>query len=278
GCDAPRLPSCDVRRRLDTRWYVMEGKAASGPLSGRPPTGKILVPTRACTSGDASRRWRTRISTSSAMASPPLLLALGLRGRLEHSLSEHVPSVLHRLRRNGVQCGPQPGASSHLVGARLVEVQVEAVAGCPDGERRSIGPSLDGQPLDGPVGVPLARMTWSTRVPRCPSPRLLTYALGRHTGRSGHSGPLAALPHLFELAENGLGTLHLEVDLPSPSRLHCRADQLRHFAPVIGANDVVPLVLVAQRPLALVLDRADLEPGLWLQASHMRRVEFRLTH
>src|SRR5690606_12844731 len=71
GIAAPRLPSCDVRRRLLTRWYVMAGRAACGPSSGRPPTGKILVPTRADTSGEASRRWRTRISTSSAMASPP---------------------------------------------------------------------------------------------------------------------------------------------------------------------------------------------------------------
>src|SRR5690606_36985530 len=38
---------------------------------GRPPTGKIRVPTRADTSGEASRRWSTRSSTSSAMASPP---------------------------------------------------------------------------------------------------------------------------------------------------------------------------------------------------------------
>src|SRR5690606_38809854 len=109
------------RRRLDTRWYVIAGRAACGPSSGRPPTGKIRVPTRADTAGEASRRWRTRISTSSAMASPPLLLALGLRGRLENGLAEHVPSILHGLRRNGVQCGPQPGAGRHLVRARLVE-------------------------------------------------------------------------------------------------------------------------------------------------------------
>src|SRR5690606_38303367 len=71
GKDAPRLPSCDVSRRLLTRWYVMAGRAACGPSSGRPPTGKIRVPTRADTSGEASRRWRTSTSTSSAMASPP---------------------------------------------------------------------------------------------------------------------------------------------------------------------------------------------------------------
>src|SRR5690606_31236856 len=129
GCDAPRLPSCDVSRRLLTRWYVMAGRAACGPSSRRPPTGKIRVPTRADTSGEASRRWRTSTSTSSAMASPPLLLAPGLRGRLENGLAEHVPSILHGLRRDGVQCGPQPGTGGHLVGAGFMEVQVEAPVG-----------------------------------------------------------------------------------------------------------------------------------------------------
>src|SRR5690606_7821365 len=119
---APKLPSCDVRRRLLTRWYVIAGRAACGPLSGRPPTGKIRVPTRACTSGEASRRRRTSTSTSSAMASPPLLLALGLRGRLQHGLPEHVSSVLHGPGANGVQRRPQPGAGGHLVGARLTAV------------------------------------------------------------------------------------------------------------------------------------------------------------
>src|SRR5690606_20099230 len=150
-----RLPSCDVRRRLDTRWYVMAGRAACGPLSGLPPTGKIRVPTMADTSGEASRRWRTSTSTSSAMVSPPLLLAPGPRGRLQHSLSEHVPGLLHRLRRNGFQCGPQPGTGGHFVGARLVEIEVEPVVRSTNGERRSVGPPLDEQPLDGPVGVPL---------------------------------------------------------------------------------------------------------------------------
>src|SRR5690606_4052060 len=116
---------------------------------------------------------------------------LGLRGRLKHSLSEHVPSILHGLWRNGVQCGPQPRASRHLVGARLVEIQVEAVASCPYGKSRPVRPPLDGQPLNGPVGVPLARMARAAGVAWSPPPRLLTYALGRHTSRSGHSGPLA---------------------------------------------------------------------------------------
>src|SRR5690606_14908991 len=122
------------RRRLDTRWYVIAGRAACGPSSGRPPTGKIRVPTRADTAGEASRRWRTNTSTSTAMASPPLLLALSLRGRLENGLAEHVPSILHRLRRNGVQRRPQPGASGHFVGARLMEVEVEPVVRGANGE------------------------------------------------------------------------------------------------------------------------------------------------
>src|SRR5690606_20852263 len=133
----------------------MAGSAASGPSSGRPPTGKIRVPTRADTSGEASRRWRTSTSTSTAMASPPLLLALSLRGRLQHSLSKHVPGLLHGLRRNGVQCRPQPGAGRHLDGPGLMEVEIEAVVGCPDGESRPVRPPFDVDPLDGPVGVSL---------------------------------------------------------------------------------------------------------------------------
>src|SRR5690606_9985171 len=128
---------------------------------------------------EASRRWRTSTSTSSAMASPPLLLALGFCGRLEHGLAEHVPGLLHGLRRNGVQCGPQPGASRHFVGARLMEVEVEPVVRGTNGERRSVGPPLHIDPLDGLVGVPLPRVAWSARVPGSPPPRLLAYALGR---------------------------------------------------------------------------------------------------
>src|SRR5690606_28259837 len=112
----------DVRRRLDTRWYVMAGRAACGSLSGRPPTGEILAPTNARPSGGANSRRRTRTSTSTAMASPPLLLALGFCGRLQHSLAEHVPGLLHSPCANGVQRRPQPGAGRHLDGPGLVEV------------------------------------------------------------------------------------------------------------------------------------------------------------
>src|SRR5690606_33641614 len=103
----------------------MAGSAAFGPLSGRPPTGKILVPTRACTSGEASRRWRTRISTSSAMASPPLLLALGLRGRLENGLAEHVPGLLHSFLTHSVQRRTQPWAGRHLRRTSFVKGEIE---------------------------------------------------------------------------------------------------------------------------------------------------------
>src|SRR5690606_11981531 len=99
GIDAPRLPSCDVRRRLDTRWYVIAGSAASGPLSGRPPTGKILVPTRACTSGEANRRWRTKTSNSSTMASP---LSSRFHRRLKHGFPEHISGFLHCFLANGI--------------------------------------------------------------------------------------------------------------------------------------------------------------------------------
>src|SRR5690606_18686703 len=142
-------------------------------------TGKIRVPTRADTSGEASRRWRTRISTSSAMASPPLLLAPGLRGRLENGLAEHISSVLHGPGANGVQRRPQPGAGRHLVGAGFMEVQVEAPVGGSDGERRSVGPPLPVDPPDGPVGVPPPRAARAARVARCPAPGFFTDALGR---------------------------------------------------------------------------------------------------
>src|SRR5690606_34861435 len=163
----------------------MAGSAACGPLSGRPPTGKIRVPTRADTSGETSRRWRTRISTSSAMASPPLPLAPGLRGRLQHRLPEHVPGLLHGLRRNGVQCGPQPGAGGHLVGARLMEVEVEPVVRGTNGERRSVGPPLHVDPLDGLVGVPLPRMARAAGVAWSPSARLFADPFGRYSGGLG---------------------------------------------------------------------------------------------
>src|SRR5690606_22161342 len=171
------------------------------------------------------------------------------RGRLEHRLSEHVPSILHGLRRNGVQCRPQPWAGRHLVRARLVEVQVEPVASCPYSESRPVRPPLDEQPLDGPVGMPLPWVAWSAGVPRCPPPSFFTNALGRHTGRPGHGGPLATLPHLAELAENGLGPLHLETNFHDPSLLHRRAYQLHHLAPVVGTDDVVAASLVTQSSL-----------------------------
>src|SRR5690606_13442840 len=135
----------------------MAGSAASGPLSGRPPTGKIRAPTRTDTSGDASKRWRTSTSTSRAMASPPLLLALGLCGRLQHGLAEHIPSILHGPGTNGVQRRPQPRAGRHLGGPGLMEVEVESVVRGTNGERRSVRPPLHVDPPDGPVGVPLAR-------------------------------------------------------------------------------------------------------------------------
>src|SRR5690606_4778525 len=183
------LDSFPTRRSSDlTRWYVIAGSAASVPLSGRPPTGKILVPTRADTSGEASRRWRTNTSTSSAMASPPLLLALGLRGRLEHSLAEHVPSILHSLRRNGVQCGSQPGAGRHFVGARLMKIEVEPVVRGTNGERRSVGPPLHVDPLDSPVGVPLARVARAAGVAWSPSARLFADPFGCYSGGLGDGG------------------------------------------------------------------------------------------
>src|SRR5690606_38289588 len=195
----------------------MAGRAACGPLSGRPPTGKIPVPTRADTSGEASRRWRTRISTSSAMASPPLLLALGLRGRLEHGLAEHVPSILHGLRRNGVQRRTKPGAGRHFIGARLVEVEVEPVVRGTNGERRSVGPPLDVDPLDGPVGMSFPRVARAARVTWSPSARLFADPFGRYSGGFGDGGALGVAAHGFKGPQHRLMALHLETDFHGPS-------------------------------------------------------------
>src|SRR5690554_6562465 len=66
-------------------------------------------------------------SRGAAFSRMSVLLFLGPLGRLQHRLPEHVPGLLHGLRRNGVQCGPQPGAGGHFVGARLMEVEIEPV-------------------------------------------------------------------------------------------------------------------------------------------------------
>src|SRR5690606_15515905 len=211
------------------------------------------------TSGEASRRWRTRVSTSSAMASPPLLLALGLRGRLQHRLSEHVPSVLHGPGANGVQRRPQPGAGRHLVGARLVEVEVEPVVRGTNSECRPVWPFLYQEPFNGPVGVPLARMARAAGAARSPPARLFADPFGRYSGGLGDGGALGVATHGLKGPQHRLVALHLETNFHGPSLLRRRTYQLRHLAPVVGANDVVPLVLVAQSPLILVLERADLE-------------------
>src|SRR5690606_3807679 len=190
----------------------MAGSDASGPSSGRPPTGKTRVPTRADTSGDASRRWRTSTSTSSAMASPPLLLALSLRGRLEHGLAEHVPGLLHSPCANGVQRRPQPGAGRHLDGPGLMEVEVEPVVRGTNGERRSVGPPLHVDPLDGPVGVPLARMARAAGVAWSPSARLFADPFGRYSGGLGDGGALGVAAHGLKGPQHRFMALHFEAD------------------------------------------------------------------
>src|SRR5690606_24673880 len=223
----------------------MAGSAASGPSSGRPPTGKIRVPTRADTSGEASRRWRTRISTSNAMASPPSLLALGLRGRLENGLAEHVPGLLHSPCANGVQRRTQPWAGRHLRRTSFVKGEIETPVSWANGKRRPVGPLVHQHPLDGPVSVTFVGMARTRAMTRCPAAGLLADTLGRYAGRAGDGCPLGVTAHTLEHPEHRLRALHFEADFHGPSLLHRRADQLQHFAPVIGANDVVPLVLVA---------------------------------
>src|SRR5690606_8806252 len=120
------------------------------------------------TSGEASRRWRTRISTSSAMASPPLLLALGLRGRLENGLAEHVPGLLHSPCANGVQRRTKPRAGRHFRRARLVKSEIKTPVSWANGKRRPVGPFVYQYPFDSPVSVAFIRMTRPRLVSRRP--------------------------------------------------------------------------------------------------------------
>src|SRR5690606_11454613 len=141
-----------------------------------------------------------------------------------------------------------------------------------------VGPPFDVDPLDGPVGVPLARMARSAGVAWSPSARLFADPFGCYSGGLGDGGPLRVAAHALEGAEYRLVSLHLETDFHGPSLLHRRAHHLRHLAPVVGTDDVIAASLVPQSPLILVLERADLEHDLRHQPNHMRRVEFRLTH
>src|SRR5690606_33939179 len=189
----------------------MAGNAASGPSSGRPPTGKIRVPTRADTSGEASRRWRTKTSTSSAMASPPLLLALGLRGRLENGLAEPVPGLLHSPCANGVQRRTKPRAGRHFRRSRLVKGEIETPVSWANGKRRPVGPLVHQHPFDGPVSVALIGMTWAGFMSRRPLSGLFADPLRSYTCRFGDGRPLAGSSHLAELADDGFMALHVKL-------------------------------------------------------------------
>src|SRR5690606_33399077 len=123
----------------------------------------------------------------------------------------------------------QPRAGGHLVGARLMEVEIEAVTSCPYGESRPVRPPLHGDPFDGPIGMPLSRVAWSARVPRCPPPGFFTNAPGRYAGRAGDGCPLGAATHGFKGPQHRLMALHLETrseehtsELQSRENLVCR--------------------------------------------------------
>src|SRR5690606_16579149 len=256
----------------------MAGSSASGPSSGLPPTGKTRVPTRADTSGEASRRWRTSTSTSSAMASPPSPLAPGLRGRLENGLAEHVPGLLHSPCANGVQRRPQPGAGRHLDGPGLMEVEVEPVVRSTNGERRSVGPPLHVDPPDGPLGVSLARMARAAGGAWSPSARLFADPFGRYSGGLGVGGAPGVAAHGLKVPQHRLMALPLDTDFHGPSLLRRRTYQPRHLAPLVGADDVVAAPLVPQSPLILVLERADLEHDFRAQPRQGRGVPLGLSH
>src|SRR5690606_23709480 len=155
---------------------------------------------------------------------------------------------------------------------------VEPVVRSTNGERRSVGPPLHVDPPDGPVGVPLARMARAAGVAWSPPARLFADPFGRYSGGLGDGGALGVAAHGLKGPQHRLMALHIETDFHGPSLLRRRAHQFQHFASVIGANNVIPLAPVAQRPLVLVLDAADLEHDLWLQASHVSVVELALAH
>src|SRR5690606_36882306 len=96
----------------------------------------------------------------------------------------------------------------------------EPVVSRPNGERRSVGPPLHVDPLDGPVGVPLPRVAWSARVPRCPPPGFFTNALGRYAGSPGDGCSLGVTAHTLEHPEHRLRALHIETDFHGTSQPH----------------------------------------------------------
>src|SRR5690606_25115573 len=167
--------------------------------------------------GEASRRWRTRISTSSAMASPPLLLALSLRGRLENGLAEHVPGLLHSPCANGVQRRTQPWAGRHLRRTSFVKGDIATPVSWADGKRRPVGPFVYQHPFDGPVSMTFVGMARTRAMTRCPPPGFFTNALGRHAGSSGDGGPLRVAAHGLKSPQHRLMALHLETDFHGTS-------------------------------------------------------------
>src|SRR5690606_17535120 len=192
----------------------MAGSAAFGPLSGRPPTGEILVPTRACTSGEASRRWRTNTSTSSAMASP---LSSRFHRRLDHSLSEHVPGLLHSFLTHGVQRRPQPRAGRHLRRTSFVIGDLETPVGWADSKRRPVRPLVHQHPFDGSVSMALIGADRARAMMRRPPAGYFTNAPGRYAGGSGDGGPLRVAAHGLKSSQHRPIALHLETNFHGPS-------------------------------------------------------------
>src|SRR5690606_35078751 len=223
GADPPKEPWCVTSLLVLARKNVIAGSVDNCDSSGLPSTGKIRVPTNARTSDEANSLFRTRPSTSTAMASPPLLLSLRLLGSLDHGLPEHVARFLDGLRANRIQCRTQPGTGRHFDGPGLVEIEIESVVRGADSEGRPIRPSLGIDPLNGPISVSQARIRRSAFRPRRPAPSLFANPPGGDTGRLCHRRSLARPAHLVELAQNGLRTLHFEADFHMPSLLRRRA-------------------------------------------------------
>src|SRR5690606_10817373 len=165
----------------------MAGSAAFGPLSGRPPTGEILVPTRAGTSGEASRRWRTNTSTSSAMAAP---LSSRFHRRLDYGMAEHVPGLLHSFLTHSGQRRAQPWAGRHLRRTSFVKGEIETPVSWADGKRRPVRPLVHQHPLDGSVSMAFVGAARAGAMTRRPPAGFFTNAPGRYAGGSGDGGPL----------------------------------------------------------------------------------------
>src|SRR5690606_23719689 len=139
--------------------------------------------------------------------------------------------------------------------------EVEAVVGCPDGESRPVRPPLHVDPLDGPVGVPLARMARAAGVAWSPPARLFADPFGRYSGGLGDGGALGVAAQGFKGPQHRLMALHLETDFHGPSpvqRDRLLTSGVRHILHLMS-RELVEARLDANAADPLDLLAADIE-------------------